>query len=258
MLMNMENIQNTLSRNQIEAFYHDEFVESQVNDFIRLIGASDVSTSGKVVDVGGGCGFFAKALQNLTALRVRVLDTDVHSISVCKQAGLEAVDNDALNPSMVGDEEVICFNLILHHLVGKTEAETNELQKRALSVWHSNAKAIFVNEYIYESFLINNFSGWLIYQITSSALLSRLGGLVAKVFPSLKANTFGVGVRFRSHVEWMEMFESLGFVVVKAAVGKQEGISLPRRLLLIKNCRRDSFLLKPKVIKTVPLGNGDK
>ena len=254
----MENIQNTLSKKQIEAFYHDEFVASQVGDFIKLIGASVVSTSGKVVDFGGGCGFFAKALQNQAAFRVRVLDTDMQSISVCKQAGLEAVDNDALNPSMVGDEEVICFNLILHHLVGKTEAETYKLQKRALSVWHSNAKAIFVNEYIYESFVINNLSGWLIYQITSSALLSKLGGLVAKVFPSLKANTFGVGVRFRSHAEWIKMFESLGFLVVKTATGKQEDISLPRRLLLIKNCRRDSFLLKPKFTQTAPLRKGEK
>jgi hypothetical protein len=42
------------------------------------------------------------------------------------------------------------------------------------------------------------------------------------------------------------MFESLGFEVIGTAIGKQEGISLPRRLLMIKNCRRDSFLLKPQ------------
>lgn len=246
-MMNMGNIQTTLSQNQIEAFYHDNFVENQVSDFIKLVGTTIDPASGRVVDIGGGCGFFAKALQNRTAFKVRVLDTDMQSISVCKQAGLEAAYDDALNPTVVGDEKVICFNLILHHLVGKTETETCKLQKRALSIWHENANAIFVNEYIYESFIINNFSGWLIYQITSSSLLSKLGGLIAKIFPSLKANTFGVGVRFRSHAEWKRMFESLGFDVVDTVIGNQEGISLPRRLLLIKNCRRDSFLLKPKV-----------
>jgi hypothetical protein len=169
------------------------------------------------------------------------------SISLCNEAGLEAVCDDALNPKIVGDELVTCFNLILHHLVGKSESETRKLQERALSIWHSNGNIIFINEYIYESFFSNNFSGWLIYQITSSSLLSNVGLLIAKIFPSLKANTFGVGVRFRSHKEWLMMFESLGFDVIDVVKGKQEGISLPRRLLLIKNCRRDSFLLKPKV-----------
>ena len=41
------------------------------------------------------------------------------------------------------------------------------------------------------------------------------------------------------------MFESLGFKVVGTKIGEEEFVSLPRRLLLIKNCRRDSFFLKP-------------
>jgi hypothetical protein len=53
----------------------------------------------------------------------------------------------------------------------------------------------------------------------------------------------GPGVRFRSHAEWSRFFESLGFDIVDTVIGKQESISLPRRLLLIKNCRRDSFML---------------
>lgn len=75
---------------------------------------------------------------------------------------------------------------------------------------------------IYESFVINNFSGWLIYQITSNSALSVLGNFIAKFIPSLKANTFGVGVRFRSHKEWQRMFESLGFEIVNTKIGKEE------------------------------------
>ena len=51
---------------KIEAFYHDNFVESQVRDFIKLFGASIKLILGKVIDVGRGCGFFAKELQNCT------------------------------------------------------------------------------------------------------------------------------------------------------------------------------------------------
>lgn len=238
--------QKTLSQDNIEVFYHDNFIKSQVKDFIKLFGVSINQILGKVIDVGGGYGFFAKELQDRTDLEVMVVDTDFQSIHECKQAGVDAAYGDALNPNIVGNEGVVCFNLILHHLVGKSDEETRNLQMRALSVWHSEVPTIFVNEYIYESYGINGLSGWLIYQITSNTTLSKLGNLVAKVMPSLKANTFGVGVRFRPHEEWKSMFESLGFKVIDTVIGQQEGISFPRRMLLIKNCRRDSFLLEPK------------
>lgn len=241
--------QQTLSQEQIKAFYHDYFVETQVNDFVALFGASAKQHTDKIIDVGGGAGFFAKAIQDRLAIKVRVLDSDAQSVLFCHQADIDAIQGNALNPPIVGDDNVVCFNLILHHLVGKSEEETLNLQCRALSVWHSNVSAIFVNEYIYESFVINDISGGLIFRITSSPLLSMLGSLIGKFVPSLKANTFGVGVRFRSHAEWQRIFASMGFDVVDTVKGKEEGVSLARRLLLIKNCRRDSFLLKPSLLK---------
>ena len=38
------------------------------------------------------------------------------------------------------------------------------------------------------------------------------------VVPSLKANTFGVGVRFRAHGEWLRVFESAGYDVKSSVV----------------------------------------
>ena len=242
----MAKTQKLLKPDQLEAFYHDNFVKSQVADFIALT-RSLLNPSFKViVDIGGGVGYFAKAIQNAMGLPVRVLDSDIRSIECCKQAGIDAVKDDALNPTIVGDESVICFNLILHHLVSVSEPETRRLQKQALSVWRSTAQIVFVNEYIYESYFMTNFSGWLIFKITSSTVLSKIGSFMAKFAPSLKANTFGVGVRFRSHAEWREIFSSLGFEIMDTVIGPQEYVSLPRRCLLIKNCRRDSLLLKPK------------
>jgi len=240
----MKSTQKILSQDQLAAFYSAPVDENQVEDFIALLGSS-VTPLDNIVDIGGGCGYFAKSLQNHTNLKVRILDSDIRSIDFCKREGIEATHGDALKPTILGDENIVCFNLILHHLVGASEHETYKIQEHALSVWHSTVRAIFINEYIYESFVINNISGWLIYQITSNSVLSNLCRLVARLIPSLKANTFGVGVRFRSHKEWCKMFESMGFEVVDTKIGTEEYVSLPRRLLLIKNCRRDSFLLKP-------------
>lgn len=235
-------MQNKLSNEQVEAFYHDHFVEAQAGDFVRLLGAMG---GGKVVDVGGGCGFFARRLGELTGRRVRVLDTDATSVESCRKAGIEAEVGDALAPRIAGDEDVAAFNLILHHLVGRSEAATRDLQRRALAAWRPKVRAVFVNEYIYESY-VGGFSSWLIYRITKSRILSWLGRAVSTFVPSLRANTFGVGVRFRDRRQWRAIFEEAGYEVVGSLVGPDEVVSWPRRLLLIKRIGRDSFILKPR------------
>ena len=234
-----------LSQEQIKAFYHDHFVESQINNFLKLFGQSPHLPKRVVVDVGGGCGYFAKGLANRSDFTVRVLDSDTQSITTCLGSGLDARCENALAPKIVGDENVVCFNLILHHLVGPSDAITLTLQKQALLAWRGRASAIFVDEYIYDSY-IGNLSGWLIYTITSSSLLSAIGRSVSRFMPSLRANTFGVGVRFRSQREWIAIFEALGFTVTGTVRGHEEAVSIPRRLLMIRSCRRDSFLLQTR------------
>jgi hypothetical protein len=149
---------------------------------------------------------------------------------------------DALHLNKQGDEGIVCFNLILHHLVANTEATTKQLQSNAIVGWKGDGVKVFVNEYIYESWFAG-FSGWLIYQITKNRILSLLGRAISQFVPSLRANTFGVGVRFRSRNEWHRMFEKAGFRLVGEVQGENEFISFPRRLLLIREIRRDSFLL---------------
>jgi hypothetical protein len=237
-------MQRTLSSHQIEAFYHDEFVEDQVRDYLALVGTGQ--TFGLVVtDIGGGCGFFAKRLAQVTGQRVKVVDNDSTSIEACRRAGVEAELGDALNPRFSGDETIACFNLILHHLIGASARQTLEMQCRALTACRPYVRAVFVHEYIYESCL-GNVSGWLIFQITKSQVLSAMGRAISKIVPSLRANTFGVGVRFRAHEEWKDAFHAAGYDVKSFVVGKAEGVSLPLRLLLIKGIRRDSFLLLPR------------
>lgn len=234
-------MQKILNAEQVAAFYHDGFVQQQVEHF-KKIALQTVELGKIVVDMGGGCGYFASAIKRELNIPTRVIDMDPVSVKSAQSLGVEAVVGDALQPIKKNDEGVVCFNLILHHLVASSEAETLVLQSRAISTWRENNVRVFVNEYIYDSW-IANFSGWLIYQITKNKLLSAIGNSVAKILPSLKANTFGVGVRFRSNSEWKKIFEKSGFIVENQLKGEPEFISLPRRLLLIKEIRRDSFVL---------------
>lgn len=238
-------MQKILNSEQISAFYHDCFVRQQVEHFTELVGKLDKGKGRVVADVGGGCGYFAHAIQRDLGLPSRVIDMDPVSVESARKLGVEAYCGDALNPPIFGDEKIICFNLILHHLVASTESDTRKLQKDALMAWKNTGSVIYVNEYIYESWL-ENFSGWVIYQITKSSLLSFLAKGVSLLIPSLRANTFGVGVRFRSHDDWLNLFEETGFKLISFVKGNSENISLPRRLLLIQDIRRDSFMLVPR------------
>jgi len=87
-------MQRTLSIEQIEAFYHSEFVDDQVRDFMEL--TRETPDRSLVVDVGGGCGFFAKKLSEKAALKVCVIDSDTKSIDTCFAAGIDARLDDAL------------------------------------------------------------------------------------------------------------------------------------------------------------------
>lgn len=239
--------QNKLSIDQVENFYVDIFASGQVQHFNKMVPPNTLSRTGVVVDIGGGCGYFARTLSKETGFRVRVIDQDPMSIDICKTVNggsVEAFLGDALNPSIRGDEEIVCFNLILHHLIGKNEQETRQLQINVLNIWLRQAKFIFVNEYVYDSYILN-LSGKLIYSITKSKFLSLVCSLVGKFIPSLRANTSGVGVRFRSHDEWVDIFNNCGYRIVGKTYGRKDPVSLPRRFLLIKEIRRDSFLLQP-------------
>ena len=239
-------MQKQLSDKQLEEFYHDNFVEEQVDDFLSLVGPL-AHGAGVVVDMGGGVGFFARRLADATSRVVRVVDADPNSVEACKRTGIPAAVGDALAPTIVGDEDMVCFNLILHHLVGSSEAITRQQQSKALHVWLGKARRIFINEYIYESYF-GSLSGWLIFQITGSRALSRIARIVARVVPALRANTFGVGVRFRARGDWIRLFRAAGYDVKASIEGDEEYVAPPLRLLLIKCIRRDSFLLEPAVV----------
>src|SRR3546814_19331407 len=89
---------------------------------------------------------------------------DSRSIEECARLGVEGQIGDALNLVPVGDEDVVTFNLILHHLVGLSEAATRALQVRTLSAWRGRARRVFVHEYIYQSYV----------RVLSGRLLSEL------------------------------------------------------------------------------------
>ena len=94
--------QRVLKTEQVEEFYHDVFVTTQVRDFVDFVEETKLPIR-KVVDIGGGCGFFADALAQKTGLNAQVVDMDPGSIAACVEKGVPAEIGDALNPAQRGD-----------------------------------------------------------------------------------------------------------------------------------------------------------
>lgn len=74
-------------------------------------------------------------------------------------------------------------------------------------------------------------------------MLSKCARLISRFVASLHANTLDNGVRFRAHKAWTQLLEAIRFQVASFPRGVEEKVSLARRLLLVRSCRRDSFLL---------------
>ncbi len=242
----MTSKQRELASHQVSEFYHDDFVTAQVKDFRRLVRRPD-SVAAKVVDIGGGVGYFADALGQQLGFDVTVLDMDTKSLEIARSKGLRAELGDALSTRAADDAQVVSFNLVLHHLVTGSWRSTLQMQQGALRNQLSNSgeKRLFVNEYVYESYVLTEFAAWLIFTVTSSRMLSRVASIFARLMPTLRANTFGVGVCFHSDRAWRRLFDAAGWTVEAVLEGEQEGISAPRRIALaLRKCRRNSYILK--------------
>lgn len=234
--------QRLLSAERIREFHHAGFIGDQVDHFRKLT-EREAGVGGVVVDVGGGVGRFAEALLK-QRLKVRVLDRDEESVALARDKGIEADIGDACAPCIRGDESFVTLNLVLHHLVCSSELATKDLQRRALSVWAESNARVFVNEYIYESAMISGLASSVIFRVTKSRVLSLILDFASMMLPSIRANTSGVGVRFRSSEDWRAIFEASGFDVEGYVRGNEEQVPVLLRFLLVKSIRRDSWLLK--------------
>lgn len=133
--MPTEPTQRKLMSNQLKEFYSDIFTTSQIKDFVELTTPITFGDNKCIVDVGGGCGHFARAVHRETGFTVKVLDSDeisIQQVNKINNKNIIGIIGDALNPNDINNAKITCFNLILHHLVGASEKETLSLQKKAL------------------------------------------------------------------------------------------------------------------------------
>jgi hypothetical protein len=199
-----------LDDQQVEAFdteYVDDARWAPISSFINR-DFPDGRFS--FLDVGGGNGVFADRLlaeyPNATGM---VLDNSAVLLSRNAPNPRKAtLCTSAENVATLNHKfDLISINWVLHHLVGHSYRESRQHQLSTLQALRGllterGRLSIYENNYL--GWVFRDLPGRMIYELTSSKLLSPVVG-------KMGANTAGVGVCFLSQRQWFDTVGKAGF-----------------------------------------------
>jgi SAM-dependent methyltransferase len=236
-----------LDDQQLEAF-DQEYVSTPIWTALepqlrRHLGAGPA----RMLDIGGGNGMFAdRMLEAFDELSVVVLEpaANLAEANTVRQRKHVVVGGTADLDGLDGTFDLICFNWVLHHLVGSDAKTTDRLVADAFieaAARLSPTGNILVIENDYRGAVADDLPGRLIFELTSSKALTT-------ITTRLGANTAGVGVRFRSNAAWRSTFLDHGLLVAWSWES-EPWPTFPRVVqlgLLARRPRHHVYLLRPR------------
>ena len=193
----------------------------------------------RILDIGGGAGYFAMALhKKLVNAEVVVLEITEHNTwDTFKE--IKFVSGNAFEAENLfehGSFDIIFVNYVFHHLVQPTYGKTVEGIQFLLSSIQKLLKdegVLFISECSYHIPVLNQFTGYLIY-IASTIRVPVIAWLMRK----LGSKSAGVGVCFLTYEKWLSLFQQTGYIVQSTTK------NTPRTLLLVLRERFFNFALE--------------
>ena len=206
-----------LSEDRVESFDHDSTavhaVAPAVASIRRFLGPREQLS---LLDVGGGNGTFLdmilSAVPSATGTLVEISEGMARKNTVSDRKTVVCEDFlewAATVAKGVTRYDVVFFNFVLHHFVGKTRRQSVLLQKKALEAAQSilaDCGLIVIYEIHYNGLFHNELPSWLIHALSSSKALAPLT-------KRMGANTAGYGVCFHSESYWRMLFAQCGLCV---------------------------------------------
>lgn len=193
----------TLDAAQLEAFDTEYVTEPRWLLFKSHLDRHFPEGDFSFLDVGGGNGVFAdRLLAGYPAARGTVLDSAPSLLArntPHERKTLQA--QSAANLSHLEERfDLVCFNWVLHHLIGNSRKESIDHVRATLMsavglLTPRGCIAVFEN--FYQGYLVDDLPGSLIFNLTSSKALAR-------VTKAMGANTAGLGVCFQSKRGWLD------------------------------------------------------
>jgi SAM-dependent methyltransferase len=189
------------------------------------------------LDLGGGNGNFAdRVLASYPEAEGTVLDNSALLLGKNRphpRKRLVAEGAENLGRLEIGTFDLVCCNMVLHHMLGAGYAETRGNILRVLADIRRRLTArgrISICENCYDGLWADNAPGWIIYQLTSTPWLAPLAR-------GQGANTAGVGVCFQSLRSWRALAERAGFGGLEFSQDMTDIWGIPLRWALFLHLR---------------------
>jgi len=206
-----------LAEERVESFDHDATAIHAVAPVVEAVRRFiPVQKHLTLLDVGGGNGTFLDTMLQAmsetsgTLIEMSQAMAEKNSRSDCKTiVCANFLDWAAKTAQGSKRFDVIFFNFVLHHFVGKHRDESIRLQSQALEAAKSvlaDGGLIVVYEIHYNGLFYDELPSKLIHALSSSKVLAPLTKLMG-------ANTAGYGVCFHSESYWRSLFGQAGLRV---------------------------------------------
>lgn len=162
-----------------------------------------------ILDVGGGNGKFAdRVLMTFPKATATVVDLSEMLLgkNLPNPRKTTLIASATELDKLTGKYDIVSFNWVLHHLIGKSYAQSLENIRDALKAAQGLLTPrghISIYDNLCDGVIFDRAPSRIIYELTSSKLL-------AKIVKAGGANTAGVGVCFQSYKAWKDHFRRTG------------------------------------------------
>ena len=203
-----------LDDQQVESFDTEYVDDARWRPFNTLINRDFPDGEFSFLDVGGGNGVFAdRLLAEYPKATGTVLDnSEVLLARNVANPRKQTICSSAENVANLGRKyDLICINWVLHHLVGDSYRKSRQNQLATLQALRgllTERGRVSIYENNYHGWLFQDLPGRMIFELTSSKLLSPIVGKIG-------ANTAGVGVCFLSQRQWVDTVSKAGYELLE-------------------------------------------
>lgn len=210
--------------------------------YFNLIKLNTINRQISILDVGGGAGYFTKAVYDYLTERgfevtAYVLDTmrypnwnkeNFKNIIFC-EGSVEHVDTYFNEQKF----DLIFCNKVFHHFITNTYSGTVQMLTVCMNKLGHQLSAcgrLCILDYFYDGLLIDSFPSWMIYQCTS-----QKNGLLVRLFKKMGSKSAGSGVCFQSERMWRRLIEDCGLKVAVFERGQVSAIGIIKQIAFLSH-----------------------
>lgn len=195
----------------------------------------------RILDVGGGAGYFVSQLHQVLSSSNTYIVADTHRYDTWddENTGITYCQCDAAQLSSVFEKEsfdYIFCNMLFHHLVTASYQESALIRevclKEILHVLKADGKLCIVDNFC-DGYLHDQLSSRLIFHMTTCK-----NPLLVRLFFKLGSNSAGVGVCMLSEKMWMTMLTNAGLNCLSLIKEADDGLGLMKKVLLMNKSYR--------------------